>query len=67
MRGNQETKATIVVEVLSNGVGAYIARKPTQDLRDESVEKISISKSIEHDFLPDLIRRNHLLIYAVGF
>ena len=35
MRGNQETKATIVVEVLSNWVGAYIARKPTQDLRDE--------------------------------
>ena len=67
MRGNQETKATIVVEVLSNWVGAYIARKPTQDLRDESVEKISTSKSIVDDSLPDLIRRNHLLIYAVGF
>jgi len=67
MNGNQKTKATNVVEVISNGVGAYMARKPTQDLRDESVEKMSISKSIVQDSLPDLIRRNHLLIYAVGF
>ena len=65
--GTKKTKATNVVEVISNGMGAYMARKPTQDLRDESVEKISISKSIVQDSLPDLIRRNHLLIYAVGF
>ena len=48
------------------GLVHYIARKPTQALREVSVEKISISISMVQDSLPDLIIKNHLRIYAVG-
>ena len=44
----------------------YNARKPTQALRVESVEKISISFSIVNYSLPERTIKKHLLIYAVG-